>query len=234
MATGWQTISKSKYYFESDGTPASGFRKLNGIQMCFSSDGKMLTGWQKVDGKEYYFNKSTGEMAVNIIVDNKVLGPDGAVTTKFKTISKSNLDEYIEILLNTYGRDLDSVFDFVNAKKNFKYKMNKKLGDINEYCDDYCVRFLNTRVGACWDYAALTCKMVRALGYNAIFIVGKGHHYSEHNWVLIEVEKGVWRHMDTQKRMIRVCLVTDAQLEEWDKRSDLTYQWDHSKYPAAV
>ena len=59
--TGWQTISKKKYYFDSKGILQTGWKKLSGKWYYFSKAsknlGEMLTGWQKLDKKWYFFSK---------------------------------------------------------------------------------------------------------------------------------------------------------------------------------
>ena len=92
----------------------------------------------------------------------------------------------------------------------------------------------NTGKGACWDYAAITYLLLKKAGYNCQIVIGKGYYATEHNWVIIEVSPGVWRHMDTERGGIKVFLVTDAQLDAWNmKWPSVRYEWPKDKYPAA-
>lgn len=234
LSGGWHTIDGSKYYFDKNGKAITGWQTIDGKKMYFDSNGKMAIGWRTISGKRYYFYES-GTMAVSVIIGSSTIGSDGAATDRFDKITTNNLDEYIEILLNTYGRTLRSVYNYVHDKYKYKYRDKIEEGTSIENIDSMACRMLNYGSGACWDYAALTYKMVTALGYNVQIVVGKGMYYSEHNWLVIEVEPGVWRHMDTQRKSLEVYLVTDTQLEEWDSDESLgvRYQWDHDIYPTA-
>ena len=52
------------YYFDENGTAATGWRQIDGIWYRMDPEGVMLTGWQKVDGVWYYLNPD-GSMAVD-------------------------------------------------------------------------------------------------------------------------------------------------------------------------
>ena len=63
MATGWEEIDGTYYYFRSSGA--------------------MVTGWQEIDGVYYYF-KSSGAMAANEYCDGYWLDASGKWTYKAK------------------------------------------------------------------------------------------------------------------------------------------------------
>ena len=74
MKTGLQAIADDKngydvYYFDENGTAATGWRQIDGIWYRMDPEGVMLTGWQKVDGVWYYLNPD-GSMAVGWIMDS--------------------------------------------------------------------------------------------------------------------------------------------------------------------
>lgn len=151
-----------------------------------------------------------------------------AGTSQFSKITEENLDAYIEVLLDKHGRSIQDIYNYV--RDNYKYYYRDKKDPVT-----MCCRMLNTGKGACWDFAVLTKRMLDAAGYNSMIVVGKGAIYSEHNWLLIEVEPGVWRHLDTERKSLKVYLVTDAQLDAWNGISkNVRYEWDKSAYPAAV
>lgn len=186
----------------------------------------MATGFKTVGTNQYYFYND-GKMAVSTKIDKFVIDENGIVSDPFKTITKSNLNSYIEQLLDEKGRDLNSIYTYC---KSFRYKYRPK-SDI----DTMACRMLNYGSGACWDYAALCYKMLKAAGYNCQIVVGKGAVYSEHNWLLVETSPGVWRHLDPERQGYNIFLLTDSELEAYDGiKSNVRYQWDHSAYPAAV
>ena len=61
MATGWQTVSNNKYYFNSDGKMVTGFQAINGSTYYFGKDGAMVTGLAEIGDYRYYFG-SDGKM----------------------------------------------------------------------------------------------------------------------------------------------------------------------------
>ena len=65
----WYKIMNQWYYFDENGTAATGWRQIDGIWYRMDLEGVMLTGWQKVDGVWYYLNPD-GSMAVGWIMDS--------------------------------------------------------------------------------------------------------------------------------------------------------------------
>lgn len=55
-ATGLKKIGKSTYYFTSTGIMKTGWQKISGSRYYFDKNGVMKTGWNKVGGKWYYMN----------------------------------------------------------------------------------------------------------------------------------------------------------------------------------
>ena len=64
MKTGWQTISKKKYFFnKSSGVMKKGWLTLSNKKYYLDpKTGAMKTGWQTISKKKYYFNTSSGVM----------------------------------------------------------------------------------------------------------------------------------------------------------------------------
>ena len=95
--TGWKTIKKYTYYFNSKGIVQKGFQTIKKKLYYFESHGRLVTGWFATkDGKKYYADKdgvvavntwvgdyyfqSDGSMAVNTWISGKWVGPDGRYT----------------------------------------------------------------------------------------------------------------------------------------------------------
>ncbi|MDO4318253.1 MAG: transglutaminase-like domain-containing protein, partial [Lachnospiraceae bacterium] len=152
--------------------------------------------------------------------------PENTPTPKPGAVTADNLDEYLETLLDKHGRSLRAIYDYVHD--GFTFRSTVKSDVTTMAC-----RILNTGSGSCWDYAALTSLLLKKAGYNCQIIVGVGAVASEHNWVIVEVEPGVWRHMDTQHTK-ETFLLTDEELEARNGKSPyVNYEWDKSKYPKA-
>ncbi len=154
--------------------------------------------------------------------------PENTPTPKPQTgaVNADNLDAYLESLLDKNGRSLRAIYDY--AHDSFTFRSTVKSDVTTMAC-----RILNTGSGSCWDYAALTSLLLKKAGYNCQIIVGVGAIAAEHNWVIVEVEPGVWRHMDTQHTK-ETFLLTDDELEARNGKSKYVhYEWDKSKYPKA-
>ena len=91
-------IDGSYYYFDSEGSVATGFTTIDQNTYYFSASGKMATGWIQIDGTYYFFNasgimktsswqgnyylNSEGKMLVNAFTpDGYYVGSDGAYYT---------------------------------------------------------------------------------------------------------------------------------------------------------
>ncbi len=57
-ATGWQKINKVWYYFDDESIMQTGWQKIGGAWYYFASGGAMQTGWQKLSKVWYYFAAS--------------------------------------------------------------------------------------------------------------------------------------------------------------------------------
>ena len=187
----------------------------------------MTTGFTYIDGKQYYFYPANGDMAKHTIIDSKLVDSDG--TIPFEKATAENIYDYVYLLLDlTTGRSIRGIYDY--QRQHMRYRLNEKL----DTPEANAARFLNTGIGACWDYASLTYVMAKALGYDCYIITGPSVNASEHNWALIEVEPGVWRHFDAEWKD-DVYWLTDAEMDAKNAWAGyLRFQWDRSAYPAAV
>lgn len=224
---GWYNMAGKKYYRLGEGKIATGWQNFDNNTYYLGSDGAMTIGMRTINGNMYYFYND-GIMARDTKIDKYDIDANGVMTNPFQTITPANLDAYIQVLLDTYGRDTLSIFKY--CRNNFWYKYREK-SDVNSMA----CRMINNGSGACWDYAALCYKMLTAAGYNCQIVVGKGAYYAEHNWIIIETSPGVWRHMDPERQGLWVYMMTDAELDALDGSSrGIRYQWDHSAYPNAL
>lgn len=228
MYTGW----KGEYYFTDEGPMATSFIELDGQIFYFQDNGLRWTesGWQTINGKRYLFdgNGLVTETADVVTINQNVyqVNQGGNAVQTGTVVTPENLDAYLLNIMAQYGSDPQSIFNYC---RQFPYKYRDKQ-DVNSMA----CRMLNLKSGACWDYAALCYKMLTLAGYNCQIVVGRGAVYSEHNWILIEVAPGVWRHMDPERKGYYIYMLTDAQLEAYDGIApSVRYQWNHSAYPAA-
>ena len=68
MQFGWQTVSDETYYFQQDGTAATGSVTIQGSEYNFQKEGVLLHGWSN-DGKSYYDEKGN-KTSTNWVEEN--------------------------------------------------------------------------------------------------------------------------------------------------------------------
>lgn len=81
---GWVHNVKGWWYRYSDGSWATGWKKIDGKWYYFDADGYRTAGWQKVNGKWYYLDPDTGVMRTGWIFVNGIwyyLEDSGAMHT---------------------------------------------------------------------------------------------------------------------------------------------------------
>ena len=123
----------------------------------------------------------------------------------FDVINEDNLEQYLQYLLDTYGRDPYSIYCYV--RDNFQYRQMAMVSE-----KTMLLRFLNTGVGACFDFVTLTAALLNRAGYQTKTV--RGH--LGHRWLLVQMSPGVWRHMDTMRNWIPAYNLTDDELAEYD------------------
>lgn len=69
-------IDGSYYYFDSEGSVATGFTTIDQNTYYFNASGKMATGWIQIDGTYYFFNAS-GNMKTSSWQGNYYLNAEG-------------------------------------------------------------------------------------------------------------------------------------------------------------
>ena len=65
MQTGWLQEGKTWYYLKSSGAMATGWEKVNGTWYYFNPSGAMQTGWLK-EGSKWYYLKPSGAMVIGV------------------------------------------------------------------------------------------------------------------------------------------------------------------------
>ncbi len=60
VQTGWQQKNGKYYYFNEDGTKATGETEIDGTTYLFGYSGALKTDWQTIGGKRYYFDPVSG------------------------------------------------------------------------------------------------------------------------------------------------------------------------------
>ena len=90
-ASSWQKIGVSWYYYDGDGVPSVGLKKINGKTYYFDNYGIMKTGWAFLDGHWNYFT-SDGDMKTGWVKDKDTwyyLDKDGVMLTGLQEINGS-------------------------------------------------------------------------------------------------------------------------------------------------
>ena len=90
-ASSWQKIGVSWYYYDGEGVPSVGLKKINGKTYYFDNYGIMKTGWVFLDGHWNYFT-SDGDMKTGWVKDKDIwyyLDKDGVMLTGLQEINGS-------------------------------------------------------------------------------------------------------------------------------------------------
>lgn len=93
MATGLRTIDGKNYYLKDNGEMSVGWADVNNYRYFFNNDGSMQTGWfSDNNGNCYYFDKTSGKMVTNTIIDNYEIGADGRRKEKSDSESEKKVN----------------------------------------------------------------------------------------------------------------------------------------------
>ena len=185
-----------------------------------------------LDKKLYYFG-TNGAMVKNTKVGAYTIDADGVCTTDYSgrfTLTESNLNEYCDYLLQKYGKTPEAIFNLI--WKNYGQRPNEPIGSLmsptQHQIDQMIIRFFNDGGGACCDYSYATGRLLERAGYKNV-IVHCDPKQSRHQWNLVQIRPGVWRHMDTYRKAFKVFLITDDELAELDT-DNVPYRWDRTKW----
>ncbi len=236
--TGWHSDNGGKFYLpNSDGALAIGFTKIDNKTYYFSQEGYMLTGLRTLGGKKYYFGDD-GVMWVNTTYQQYTIDANGVCSNGFDVITDANLDAYLEYIVSTKGKDIETLYKWVQSKvPTYSYysesivtSYRASYSDANHQCDKLdrylAIEALNKGKGACWHYASLMKLVLVKAGYDARVVKGGGHSAGEHNWTIVYVN-GQWKHIDSMRMSKKVFLVTEANLPNYT----YTYSKGHGPTP---
>ena len=87
--------------------------------------------------------------------------------------------------------------------------------------------------GNCYAYYSLSRLLLTRAGIPNIMVTRYPAVPNHHHWWNLAYVKGGWYHFDTTPRRLkgRFCLLTDAQLGRYERRSPGTYRYQGSRYP---
>ena len=144
-------------------------------------------------------------------------------------ITEANLDEYVQYLIRTHSLySAWAIYDYV--RYNFKYHLRDKL----ESERAMAIRMFNNGNGPCYDYDCVMSVLLKAIGIKSYMIVGRNANGSEHDWLLVETQAGVWRHVDPYRggwsENFGLFALTDEQLRNCKELYNLTYIWDDQMF----
>ncbi len=89
VATGWKTASGRKYYLNGSGQAQTGWKTISGKKYYFAKNGQMQTGWKTISGRKYYFD-ANGRMQTGwrtISGGKYYFDAGGRMQTGWKTLS---------------------------------------------------------------------------------------------------------------------------------------------------
>lgn len=95
------------------------------------------------------------------------------------------------------------------------------------------LRGLRYRNGNCYAYYSLSRLLLTRAGIPNIMVTRYPAVPNHHHWWNLAYVKGGWYHFDTTPRRLkgRFCLLTDAQLQVYERRSPGTYRYAGGAYP---
>jgi len=192
MKTGWVSFNGTKYYFGADGAAVTGWQISSSSKYYFAKDGKMLTGWQTIDGKRYYFYPSSGQMAVNTVIDGYKIGADGSAVTMSAVQKRAN-----EVIASI-GTGVQTIYTYVRNNNRYSFmEQTRPLSEIETVGWSYFANYaMDNRFVVCYYFAAITDVLFRQAGYETRVVYGTGHGEGDHYWNQVKIN-GVWRNYDT-------------------------------------
>ena len=217
---GWVTKKGYKYYYDENGKLQTGFVKVKGSTYYFAPknmtakvDGKkitvapkgaMLKGWYKIKKKYYYFDRSTGKMAVNKTVDTIKLNKKGVATksTFYGKKWKKKIDimilarermQSLTKVTDKKDKKLRKCYDYVKGLPYIGYHFLKnerddKTWDLVFAADALDPSAHKTSGGECTAYAAALAYLAHECGYDTVYIVDDDRTLKgdNHSWVEIK------------------------------------------------
>ena len=228
----WVFRRGKTYYLGKDKTVTTGMVQIGSRTYFFDNDGVMAQKQFVTVSKKMYYFGGDGAMLRNTKVGAYKIDADGVCTTDYSgrfTLTEANLNEYCDYLLQKNGSSLEQIFTFL---KKFGQRPNEPIGNMlnptQHEINQMIIRFFNDGGGACCDYSYATQLMLERAGYRNV-IVHCDPNQSRHQWNLVEIRPGVWRHMDTFRKAYRIFLLTDEEIASFDT-DNVPYRWDRTRW----
>ena len=226
IRTGFQEIDGVRYHFQHDGKASAAWVREDGKTYYADFGGKLNRGFREIDGALYYFDPDDYTLVTDTVINDYIIDAAGVCRNRFGEITEANLEEYVGYLLERFGSSPREIYDYV--VKNYTFRFKEKT-DVRSMA----IRMFNTGYGACWDFAAVTQLLLEAAGYRTLWVVGESGLRESHDWLLVEMEEGVWRHMDTMRRQYLIYNLTDEELAAYDGVAG-SYVWDRAKWTSTT
>lgn len=99
-------------------------------------------------------------------------------------------------------------------------------------------KLLQTQRGDCFNFYALSRLLFERLGLPNLTVTRLANSWrsGNHWWNMVSLDGGeTWYHFDSTPHLsnpVETCLVTDAELEQFNRSARGYYEWDRSAYPA--
>ncbi len=149
----WKNFGQSKYYYDDNGHMVTNqwfYERSSGKCFYFQSDGSMATGLKQINGGYYYFGTDGGRVVGNVNIDGKLYQTDNTgkildiSNEEAKEISLSNiktkydLDKYLEENYSTLKTPIGTLkfTYYINENEHnissYDYWIETKYGDISD------------------------------------------------------------------------------------------------------
>lgn len=194
LTTGRLLINDKKYYFGEDGAMVKGWATLEDGKYFFGEDGVMVTGWLTIGENRYYFNETKGNLVTNMVQDGYNLTDEGIA------VPLSDVQIRAQSIIDTKGKDIRSIFNFVCSNNVYKYmETTRSLDEINRVGWAYFANYaLNNRFIVCYYYAAVTDLLFQQAGLKCRIVYGTGRGTGDHYWNQVyDASTDTWLNYDT-------------------------------------
>jgi hypothetical protein len=199
------------------------------IKAYDAQDGKVPV---KADLSEVNWNKKG---TYNITVTAKdSSGNVAKKKVKMQVRCLTGVDKYADSILKRITKS--SWSDVAKCKAIYSY-----IGAHMRYVDynggasweSAALRALRYQSGNCYAYYGLARALLTRAGIPNIMITRYPAVPNHHHWWNLAYVRGGWYHFDTTPRRIRgrFCLLTDAQIRVYERRSPGTFRFAKGKYP---
>lgn len=180
VKNGWVKKGKKTYYYK-NGKPVTGWRTIDKKKYYFNTSGKqkgqMVTGWKVLKKNYYYFNEDGSLNTKKSINSSRKSDKTGSAKEKTYRRAKA-IVEMITTPKMTKGQKLKACFNYV-----MKYK-GRRPRTPHYMKTDWPVVYANDMFldgsGNCFSYAAAFGYLAKACGYKNVYCCSDtGHGWTE-------------------------------------------------------